>query len=131
MKRYLFGLQEADGRVIAYVLIHGDDAAAPVDDNGRSISYGLPIPCRRQWRLKTAETVRRYVRITYIAAPMNPEVVSKPRAFLVSSQSGSKVTADFAGLGPASRSAGSSENGLSPRTSSAPRTRDTQTGVRA
>jgi hypothetical protein len=74
MKRYLFELQEADGRVMAEVLVHGGDAAGPVDDDGRSISYGRPIALLgRKWRLKTAETARRYVRITCIAAPLNSE----------------------------------------------------------
>ena len=74
MKRYLFELQEADGRVMAEVLVHGDDAAGPVDEDGRSISYGRPIALiGRKWRLKTAETTRRYVRITCIAAPINSQ----------------------------------------------------------
>jgi hypothetical protein len=72
MQRYLFELQEADGSVMAEVLVHGDDAAGPVDEDGRSVSYGRPIALiGRKWRLKSAETTRRYVRITCIAAPMN------------------------------------------------------------
>lgn len=71
MRRYLFELQEPDGRVAAEVLVHGDDAAGPVDEDGRSISYGRPVAWMgRKWRLKTAETMRRYVRFTCIAAPI-------------------------------------------------------------
>ena len=75
MKRYLLELREADGRVMAEVLVNGDDAAGPVDDRGRSISYGEPIELfGRKWRLKTAETAATYVRITCVPAPMGSEV---------------------------------------------------------
>ena len=74
MNRYLLELREADGRVMAEVLVYGDAAAGPVDDKGHSISYGRPIALfGRKWRLKTAERATTYVRMTCTAVPTDSE----------------------------------------------------------
>lgn len=81
MTRFVLELQEPDGRLMAEVLVHADDADGLVDDNGRRISYGRTIAlCGRKWRVQRARLDATIVRIACMAIALEPDAERMPES---------------------------------------------------